>query len=151
MYVPLQARDPFLGPQHDLHLLRHFLDLLPYQILGHTRSVWLQYYRPTTRMTVVSIPSVYLSAYCSDSWNSLRFPSTSSFDQRIQFLIICHSFLSECNDINQYIVFPQFLAQLDQILLRIFNGTSDKYDDSLSLILVFSMFECELSYLDSSL
>lgn len=70
-----------------------------------------------------------------------RLPA-NSLDQRVELLIVAHSFFSKGHNVHQDVILPQLLAQLDQTILRILQGRADKDDYTLFLILVLSVLEC---------
>jgi hypothetical protein len=75
-----------------------------------------------------------------------RFPASRSIHQRPQLSLILHPLVPKHHDIHQDVVLPELLAQLDQTVLSILNGRSDKRDDALPLVLVLAVFQGELGY-----
>jgi len=69
-------------------------------------------------------------------------------DQSSQFSIIF--WVSKVNHINPDTLSLQELPQSFEVFLFMFQRMSDKYDDSLPLVLVLSVFQAELSHFDGS-
>lgn len=57
--------------------------------------------------------------------------------------------VSKCHNVHSNIIFLEFPCQFHHCILVRFNGRSGKYDDSLTLVLVFTMLQCKLCDIQS--